>query len=934
VTLGTITGMTYGMLAIGLVLVYRSNRIINFGHVPIGVLGASLFALVVEQGHVSYWIAWPFAIAISAAIGAVSEMVIVGRLARAPAVMTIVATLGLGAFLATFALAINQNSQVNFPQPPGLPHFSIGGLEITTSYFAMLVFTPVLVIALAVFMRKSRYGLAIRAAADNPDAARVATVSPNAMSVLTWAIAGALSAYAVILILPTVTFAGTTQFSAADLLRALAAAVIGRMTFTGTFVAGIGIGIVEEVALYNTSTAGPTEVILFVAILVALLLQRRASTRTQERGSYLAIQPWSPLPEAYQGVWMIRRAPLIISLLALVGAGVLPLILSYTSTQVLTSIVALGMVGISIGMITGLGGFISLGQVGIAAVGATASYYIFQDTNDLLLSILIGALASAGTAVVIGLPALRIPGLMLAVTTLAFGIAAYVWLLPQSWMLGAGVAPNEPTIAGHGLGNSKQYYYFALAIMVVVWWLARNIWKGGVGRRLIALRDNEDAARSFSLRATTLKLQVFAVSGFIAGVGGALYLHSLSSVNADTFPLQESINVVAMAALGGVGLLAGPIVGAFYILGVPAWLPLDNAGITATSLGWLIIVLQAPGGIVQIFQPVRTFLADLLARRAGLDTHALRAEGAIDPSTESVSSVRVTTRERPAERDHVKGDGVLLEAKELVKSFGGVQAVSGVSFTVAHGETLGLIGPNGAGKTTLFELMSGFSRPDKGTVTLEGTDITHKSPEARAQLGLIRSFQDVRMFPTMSVLEALQLAQERVDPTRFASSVLGWRRRDRRQDVRAREIAHIMGLERYRNKRISELSTGTRHIAELACLIALEPRLLLLDEPSSGVAQREVEALGDVLIAVKEHLQTTLVLIEHDMPLILGLSDRVIAMDYGVVVAQGSPDEIRKDPKVIESYLGTDLVTIQRSGSAAGSLLGSQATGSRTGATP
>jgi len=431
-----------------------------------------------------------------------------------------------------------------------------------------------------------------------------------------------------------------------------------------------------------------------------------------------------------------------------------------------------------------------------------------------------------------------------------------------------------------------------------------------------------------------LKLQVFALSGFFAGVGGALYLHSFANVNSDTFPLQQSINVVAMAALGGVGLLAGPILGAFYILGIPAWVPLDNAGIAASSLGWLILILQAPGGIAQIFRPVRESLADLLARRAGLDPRALRAEGTIDPSTESVSSVRVTTRERSAERDHVEEDGALLEAKDLIKSFGGVRAVNGVSFTVAHGETLGLIGPNGAGKTTLFELLSGFSRPDAGAVTLEGTDITHKSPEGRAQMGLIRSFQDVRLFPTLSVLEALQLAQERVDPTRFATSVFGFGRRDGRQDARAREIAHIMGLERYRNKQIAELSTGTRHIAELACLIALEPRLLLLDEPSSGVAQRETEALGDVLVAVKEHLQTTLVVIEHDMPLILRLSDRIIAMDYGSVVAEGSPDAIRNDPKVIESYLGTDLVVIQRSGSPAESPPGSQTAGSQRGTPP
>ena len=453
--------------------------------------------------------------------------------------------------------------------------------------------------------------------------------------------------------------------------------------------------------------------------------------------------------------------------------------------------------------------------------------------------------------------------------------------------------------------------------MILCWWLCRNIWRGGVGRKLVALRDNEHAARSFSVRAVGLKLQAFCFSGFVAGIGGAIFALSLSQITTVQFPLQQSVNVIAMTALGGIGTIAGPLLGALYIIAFPAFVPLDNAGLAATALGWLILILYSPGGIARIVRPLRDGVADWLVRRSGRDPATLRSasdheiESAPGVGTEPVAvpAVRLaTSKRRPVE------PGTILDVASLVKNFAGVRAVSEVSLSVRSGETLGLIGPNGAGKTTLFELISGFLRPDEGRVTFQGVDVTSWSPEARAKRGLIRSFQDVAMFPTMTVTEALELAQERTDPTRFVLSVTGWSRSDTRKRERAREIVHLMGLDSYRNTQVGELSTGTRHIAELACLIALEPSLLLLDEPSSGVAQRETEVLGDVLERVKAHLGCTLLVIEHDMPLISRLADRMVAMDLGEVIAVGSSAEVQADPHVVESYLGGDIRAIQRSG--------------------
>jgi branched-chain amino acid transport system ATP-binding protein len=299
------------------------------------------------------------------------------------------------------------------------------------------------------------------------------------------------------------------------------------------------------------------------------------------------------------------------------------------------------------------------------------------------------------------------------------------------------------------------------------------------------------------------------------------------------------------------------------------------------------------------------------------------AEGAAPPAKVPARAAR---RSRNG-NGNGNGNGTrpaVLDVQNVSKRFGGVSANYDVSLTLHNGEILGLLGPNGAGKTTLFDLISGFYPVDSGQILLHGEDVTALPPDGRARLGLGRSFQDSRLFPALTIDETIKVAMERHlvvrDPVAAAlhlpASV------DAEQDVNERIdfLTDLLGLNAFRNKFVSEISTGTRRMVDLACILAHEPTVILFDEPSSGIAQRETEALGDVLRRVRELTGSSLLVIEHDMPLLTGLADEVIALDLGEVVMRGTPTEVVNDPRVVAAYLGTNEHATARSGALPGAI--------------
>lgn len=1228
---GVVVGSLTALLAFGLSLVYKTNGVINFAQADLGVVPATVGLSLLRDWDWPYFVVLPVTIVVAMALGSAVEFLVIRRFWKAPRIILSVATIGLaqlllgiGFYVPTLFSDEDGLALLRFPRfnPPIDFTFEIDPIVFTVNDLLAMIIVPLAIFGLIAFLNRTDVGTAVRASAQSRDRASLVGIDVRGTQNVVWIIAAVLAAVAMVLRAGMFGLPLGPAFGPAILLRALAVAVMGRMeNYSVMFVGATFLGVLETAIIWNEDTAELIDPALFVIVVVVLLFQRRARGRAeaQAEGSWVEAasvkkvpRQLASLPEVQWGGWVAK--------LAMIGLLLwLPTALGDTDTNFASAVMIYGVIAVSMVILTGWSGEISLGQMGFVAIGAaTAAVVNFHYQWDLTLTLMLAGVVGAVASVIVGLPALRIRGLFLAVTTLAFSVATASFLLDEDrfTFLPDNISERVtrlPLLGRIDVSSEHAFYYVCLAALLAVIWTVGRLETTRTGRVLRAARDNEDNAQAFGVSLTRTKLMAFAISGFYASLAGGLFTLHQQALGQGSFSPAESIRVLTMVVIGGLGSVSGAILGAVFLQGTeyfsdnlpadirPMWLfassgtgllvvlmflreglggllyeirrrllaiaafrrqipvpslfadyrtddpeapgeaagveypepvamvrsprrdaegvfrylpskpapPTDYfsfpdiivgddhegsllsvrsidvsygpvqvlfgvnlevdggdfvallgtngagkstvlravSGLTVPSRGSVSFkgadittmaphriaalgIAQVPGGrgvfgaltvaenialggwlhrrdkqhmeretarVLEVFPGLGEKLNEPAANLSGGQQHmlgvamalmtkpqvllidelslglapvvvehlldvvrALNDDGVTIVVVEQSVNVALAIAEtaffmekgevrfRGPTSDLLERDDVLrsvflggataraaqqprparapiratttprLEIEGLSKSFAGNRAVDRVSLGVGEGEIVGLIGPNGAGKTTVFELISGLQAPDEGRVLLDGRDITHLSPHHRALLGLGHSFQDSRLFGSLTVEDVLKVALDQTMATRDpVAAALGFpdvRRAEDRLQHRVDELIGMLGLDAYREKFVSELSTGTRRIVDLACQTVGAPRVILFDEPSSGIAQREAEALGPMLAQIRDDTGASLLVIDHDMAVLASICDRMVALDLGAKVAEGAADEVLEHPAVIASYLGGSRSAIERSG--------------------
>lgn len=533
------------------------------------------------------------------------------------------------------------------------------------------------------------------------------------------------------------------------------------------------------------------------------------------------------------------------------------------------------MVTLGLNLITGVTGQVSLGHAAFWAIGAYVAAYI---TTSLGLSFWIAVPVSIVIAGIAGLFVasftLHLKGPYLAMATIGVGeITRLILINWDEFSGGPSGVYGIPSISFGSLviDSENKFYYFALFALIIIYIISRSILYSRTGRSMIAIRENEDAALSVGVDTTKLKIGVFGISTAIAGFSGAIYAHWINYISPDTFTFTESLLFLTMIMIGGMGSLPGGVVGTGALVIISELLrDIEQFRMIVYALIIILVIVFFPEGIIGVI-PKRF--------RKGI-TYPPYQKG------------EATTYQQKINNNNSKFEGQeLLVASDVVKRFGGLTAVNKLDLKLNKGEIRALIGPNGSGKTTFLNCLAGWYEIDEGKIELMGKDLTNTPIHRRAKMGIARTFQNILLFNNMTVLENVLVA---LNEKHIKEKELV-------QD--AYEILHFVDLENYAHEKVSNLPYGHQRTVEIARALALFPRILLLDEPAAGMNDTETEQLMRLLYKIRETGITVLV-VEHDMKLVMGIADYVTVLNQGEVLAEGSPKEISQHPDVIEAYLG------------------------------
>ncbi|MCZ7536482.1 MAG: ABC transporter permease [Acidimicrobiia bacterium] len=627
--LGTVFGSLYALNAMGLALVYRASRVVNFAQGELGSLGAVLGIMAFLHWSFPFFLAVGGGLVVCAAMGLAMEVLVVRRFREAPRLTVAVVTIALAQVLAGASLVVpllvEGGRDERFAVPFGAK-LTIFPVIFDSNHLVAIVVVPVVLVALAVFLRFTDYGTAIRASADNVDRAGLLGVPTARVSAMVWMIAGFLSALAVLLRVPIVGFGSFSSVSGSGpslLLFTLAAGVMGRMErLPRIAVAAVALGVIQEAAIWNYSNTTLVDQMLVVLIVVALLVQRDAFSRIRETGisSWKSLREIRPVPAELRRIPEVMWASVAVKVVVIAAAMSVPLVASPSQVGAASLLLIYSVVAISLWILTGWAGHISLGHWAVVGFGgATTAVLYGRHGIDAVPALVAGAVVGGAVCVLLGIPALRIRGPFVAVTTLAFAVTSYTYFLRERhlpWFIEERI--ERPRLLGRiAIETDVNVYYFALAVLIIVILGVRGLRSSRTGRVLIAARDNSLAAEAVTLDTRRAQLTAFAISGSIAGLAGGVYVIHQKGLHTDAFSPDISMLIFSMIVLGGLGSMSGAVLGAVYIRGAEFFLP-NGWDLVASGAGILALLLLLPEGLGGAAYAVRDRFLRSVARRRGI----------------------------------------------------------------------------------------------------------------------------------------------------------------------------------------------------------------------------------------------------------------------------------------------------------------------------
>jgi branched-chain amino acid transport system permease protein len=547
---------------------------------------------------------------------------------------------------------------------------------------------------------------------------------------------------------------------------------------------------------------------------------------------------------------------------------------------------AIAVLGLTI--VLGYAGQINLAQAAFFGIGA---YSVALGTTafglPFWIALTVGILVAACAGAVLGLTSLRLGGHYLAMVTISF--QTILTLVLTNWVAFTRGPDGVPNIKRPPLlAESGPYLGLCIAALFAVAWFVWRLKTTKLGRAMQAVRDNELAANVVGVDAYATKVAAFTLSAMLGGFGGALFAGGFTYVSPDQFSFAESVVFLTMALLGGAAAPAGAVLGTALLILLPEWLRFLK-----------VIYLAVYGGAVIL---IMVFMPDGIWGYAMGLWRRLSPERPIDPGF--IAPLALT-------RETAREDGsVILSVRRLSKHFGGLKAAEEIDLTVRRNTVHALIGPNGSGKTTLLNVLNGIVRPTAGTIALDGVDITRLPPHRRAGQGLGRTFQNIRLFGAMSVLDNVMVGADRPnllprEPGRVGRGASGLERH-------ALAALDFVGLASRAGARVGSLSYGHQRLVEIARALAGSPKLLLLDEPGAGLNHGEKEELARFLKRLKGH-GLTILIIDHDVAMVEQVADHITVLNFGKRIADGAPSEVLRHPDVIAAYLGEERPVLPRS---------------------